>query len=106
MSVVQRPAAYRAGLQAEHLYEASQASLWVATNTLAPIARKLEAEFSRSVFADAAYHMEIDLSGLLRGDYATQWTANVAAVGVGILKADEVREQEGYGPLATPVAET
>ena len=82
---------------------ASQANLWFASNTLAPIARKLEAEFSRSVFADPAFHIEIDLSGLLRGDYATRWTANVAAVGAGILTADEVREQEGYGPRATTI---
>lgn len=78
---------------------AAQANLWFASNTLAPIARKIEAEFSRSVFADPAYSIEIDLSGLLRGDYATRWTANVAAVGAGILTKDEVREQEGFGPL-------
>ena len=80
---------------------ASQANLWFASNTLAPIARKLEAEFSRSVFSDPALHIEIDLSGLLRGDYATRWTANVAAVGANILTVDEVREQEGYGPLSS-----
>ncbi len=77
---------------------ASQASTWFATNTLTPWARKLEAEFSRSVFTDPAFHIEVDLSGLLRGDYATRWTANVAAVTAGTLTADEVRAQEGYGP--------
>lgn len=81
----------------------AQASLWFATNTLAPIARKIEAEFSRSVINDptGAVHLEIDLSGLMRGDYATRWTANVAAVNAGILTKDEIREQEGYGPLGT-----
>ncbi|MBN8872661.1 MAG: phage portal protein [Rhodospirillales bacterium] len=80
---------------------ASQASTWFATNTLTPWARKIEAEFARSVFADpnGAFHLEIDLSGLVRGDYATRWTANVAAVQAGILTRDEVRAQEGYGPL-------
>lgn len=79
----------------------AQASLWFASNTLAPIARKIEAEFARSVIGDptGAVHLEIDLSGLMRGDYATRWAANVAAVGAGILTADEVREQEGFGPL-------
>ena len=77
---------------------ASQASTWFATNTLTPWARKLEAEFSRSVFSDPAFHIEVDLSGLVRGDYATRWTANVAAVAANILTADEVRAQEGYGP--------
>lgn len=84
---------------------AAQASTWFAQNSLAPWARKLEAEFSRSVFTDPAYHIEIDLSGLVRGDYATRWTANVAAVGAKILTADEVREAEGYGPLADAAAE-
>ena len=84
---------------------ASQASTWFAQNTLAPIARKIEAEFSRSLFSDSAYHIEIDLSGLLRGDYTARWAANVAAVQAGILTADEVRAQEGYGPLpAAPAA--
>lgn len=78
---------------------AAQANLWFASNTLAPIARKFEAEFSRSVFTGSAYHVEIDLSRLLRGDSATRWTANVAAVGAGILTGNEVRAQEGYGPM-------
>ena len=43
--------------------------------------------------------MEIDLSGLMRGDYAARWTANVAAVQAGILLPDEVREKEGFNPL-------
>ena len=78
---------------------ASQASTWFAQNTLAPIARKIEAEFSRSLFTDSSHHLEIDLSGLLRGDYTARWAANVAAVQAGILTADEVRAQEGYSPL-------
>ena len=77
---------------------AGQASTWFATNTLTPWARKLEAEFSRSIFTDPAFHLEIDLSGLVRGDYATRWAANVAAVTAGILTVDEVRGQEGFGP--------
>ena len=81
----------------------AQANTWFATNTLRPIARKIEAEFARSVFADptGTFHLEIDLSGLMRGDFATRWTANVAAVAAGILTRDEVREAEGYGPLGT-----
>ncbi len=79
---------------------ASQASTWFATNTLTPWARKIEAEFSRSVFADpnGAFHLEIDLSGLVRGDFASRWLANVQAVQAGILTVDEIRAQEGYAP--------
>lgn len=81
----------------------SQANLWFAGSTLAPWARKIEAEFARSVINDptGATHIEIDLSGLMRGDYATRWAANVAAVQAGILTANEIREQEGFGPLGT-----
>lgn len=81
----------------------AQASLWFAQNTLRPMARRIEAEFQRSVMNDptGATHIEIDLSGLMRGDYATRWAANVAAVNAGILTRDEVREQEGFGPLGT-----
>ncbi len=66
-----------------------------------PWARKIEAEFGRSVFSDPVwFHIEIDLSGRTRGDYATRWQANVAAVNAKILTADEVRAQEGYGPAS------
>lgn len=78
----------------------AQASLWFATNTLAPWAAKIAAEFSRSVFTDDTLHLEVDLSGLVRGDYATRWAANVAAVSASILTADEVRSEEGWPPLA------
>jgi len=85
---------------------ASQASTWFATNTLTPWARKIEAEFARSVFADpsGAFHIELDLSGLVRGAYAERWAANVAAVAAGILTPDEIRAQEGYGPLPAKAA--
>jgi hypothetical protein len=58
---------------------------------------KIETEFARSVFADAGnYALEIDLSGLMRGDYPAQWAANVAAVQAGILLPDEVRGDRGF----------
>jgi HK97 family phage portal protein len=78
---------------------AQQAALWFAQFSLAPWARKIEAEFNRSVLLnDPAYHLEIDLSGLMRGDFATRWTAWGLAVDKGILTADEVREIEGWSP--------
>lgn len=77
----------------------AQASLWFAQNTLVPWVRKLEAEFGRSVIADPALCIEIDVSGLTRGDYATRWDANVKAVQAGILTVDEVRDAEGWGPM-------
>jgi phage portal protein BeeE len=69
--------------------------------TLAPWARKVEAEFARSVFSDpsGAYRLDLDLSGLMRGDYAARWVANCAAVQAGILTVNDVRFLEGWNPL-------
>jgi HK97 family phage portal protein len=83
---------------------AQQAALWFAQFTLAPWARKIEAEFSRSVFGASDHSLELDLSGLMRGDYEARWKANVAAVQAGILDADEVREVEGWNPRGRPAA--
>lgn len=83
---------------------ASQASIWFATNTLQPIIRKFEAEFSRSVLLDQALDLDVDLSGLVRGSYTERWAATVAAVGAGIITIDKTRAQESYGPM--PVNET
>ncbi|GLH29139.1 hypothetical protein WSS15_17890 [Acetobacter pasteurianus] len=78
---------------------ATQASLWFATNTLLPWARKIEAEFKRSVFgASSPFEMHIDLSTLMRGDYATRWQSYGIAIQNQILTVNEIREQEGYNP--------
>lgn len=79
---------------------AAQAALWFAQFSLGPWVRKIEAEFSRSVFTDAAMHLEIDLGGLMRGDYSARWQAHQIAVSTGILDANEVREIEGWNPRA------
>lgn len=79
----------------------AQASLWFASNTLAPWCRKLEAVLSAALFGadDDSMSIEIDLSGMMRGDYSARWEANVKAVAAGILTVDEVRQQEGWNPL-------
>lgn len=79
---------------------AAQAALWFAQFSLGPWVRKIEAEFSRSVFTDPAMMLEIDLSGLMRGDYAARWQAHAIAVQNGILDPNEVREVEGWNPRA------
>lgn len=75
------------------------AGRWFAQFTLAPWARKIEAEFGRALFAaGSGLELEIDLSGFLRGDPQTRWAAHKIAVDAGILDADEVREIEGFNP--------
>ncbi len=51
------------------LTNSAQAGLWFAQHTLTPWARKIEAEFARVLFADSSTHVEIDLSGFVRGDF-------------------------------------
>jgi len=78
---------------------AAQAGLWFATFCLSPWARKIEAEFARSVFPTGGpYELELDLSGFLRGDPETRWTAHKIAIEAGVLDPDEVRQIEGWNP--------
>lgn len=75
------------------------AGRWFAMFTLSPWARKIEAEFARSVFATGApFELELDLSGFLRGDPATRWNAHKIAIDAGVLDANEVRHIEGWNP--------
>ena len=46
------------------------------------------------------YALEIDMSGLMRGDYAARWQAHAIAVQHDILTKNEVREIEGFNPRA------
>ena len=73
------------------------AGRWFAIFTLTPWIRKLETEFARAVLG-AGYSLEIDLSGLTRGDYGARWAAHKIAVDSRILTTNEVREAEGYNP--------
>ncbi|MGA9865025.1 MAG: phage portal protein [Acetobacteraceae bacterium] len=80
---------------------AAQAATWFAQLTLTPWVRKIETEFARSVFTDGGeFHLEIDLGGMLRGDFAARWAAYATAIDKGILSPNEVREAEGYNPRA------
>lgn len=73
------------------------AGRWFATFCLSPWARKVEAEFARSVFPNGGpYELELDLSGFLRGDPEKRWQAHKIALDAGVLDADEVREIEGW----------
>lgn len=72
---------------------------WFAMGTLTPWIAKLEHEFHRSVFTAAerrSYRLDLDLSGLLRGDPETRWQSHRIAVEANILTVDEIREVEGW----------
>ncbi len=74
---------------------------WFAQNTLSPWIKKIESEFTRSVFGASrdTHRLEIDLSGLMRGDPAQRWSAWKIAVEAGILTPNEIRQEEGFNPL-------
>lgn len=77
------------------------AGRWFAQHTLGPWIRKIECEFARKVFSEAAqrtHEIEFDLSGLLRGDPETRWKSHQIAVSCGILTPNEVRDEEGWNP--------
>jgi HK97 family phage portal protein len=77
----------------------ASANSWFGSNTLLPWCRAIEAEFARAVFNDPQrFHLELDLSGLLRGDYSTQMGVGIAGVRAGIFTPNEVREQQGFNP--------
>jgi HK97 family phage portal protein len=76
---------------------------WFAQATLTPWITKVQSEFSRSVFTSSNRRLEIDLSGLLRGDPATRWSAWKIAIDAGVLSPEEVRLEEGFNPR--PAAE-
>lgn len=80
------------------------AGRWFAMFTLAPWARKIEAEFARNVFPDdGPFELELDLSGFLRGDPQTRWSNHKIAIDAGVLDADEVRHIEGWNPRKNTV---
>ena len=81
---------------------AETAGRWFAHFTLLPWARKIEAEFARSVLgSDGPFELELDLAGFLRGDPKTRWEAHKIAIEAGVLDPDEVRAVEGYNPRTT-----
>ena len=76
---------------------AAQAASWFATNTLAPWCVAIEREFARVVFNDPErFHLELDLSALVKGDYATRAQVGVNLVRSGITTPNELRQELGY----------
>jgi HK97 family phage portal protein len=69
-----------------------------AQSTLASWCRKIEAAFSRALLPDDDLHLELDLSGLLRGDPETRWKSHEIAVRNKILLPNEIRDLEGWNP--------
>jgi HK97 family phage portal protein len=75
----------------------AQAAIWFATNTLSPWCEAISREFARSVFNDPdRFHVELDLSALVKGDFATRATVGMNLVRAGVLTANELRQELGW----------
>lgn len=82
---------------------AETAGRWFAQHTLQPWLMKVEQAFKRQVFSQSTrltHHLEIDVSGFLRGAPTERWRAWAIVLSKGVLTADEIREVEGWGPRA------
>ena len=75
-----------------------QAGRWFAQFCLLPWVKKLEAEFSRSLFAGTPYSLEFDMSSYDRGNSESRWQGHKIAIEAGVLTTNEVREVEGWSP--------
>ena len=61
---------------------------------LAPIVGAIEAEFDHAILP-AGYHLQLDMGGLLRGNYSAVMAANCAAVQSGIMTPNDARRAVG-----------
>ena len=77
----------------------ASANSWFGTQTLLPWVKAIEREFARSIFNDPRrFHLELDLSGMLRGDYATWTTVGINLTRAGVITANELRHDLGLNP--------
>ncbi|MGD2132532.1 MAG: phage portal protein [Maricaulaceae bacterium] len=73
------------------------AYLDLVTQTLNPLASRVEAELERCLLpAGSGLFFEFNLSGLLRGDPAERWSTYETARRAGILTTNEIRRLENY----------
>ena len=90
-----------------NIYELGNYVSMVCDGDVDTVDSEIESEFSRSVFSESSrttHKLEIDLSGLLRGDPAQRWASWKIAADAKILTVNEIREMEGFNPLPAPSA--
>lgn len=78
---------------------ASAAQQFFAASAVLPWARAIEAEFHRVVFNNPdRFFLELDLSGMQRGDWPTQAQTGINLLRSGAITANELRESLGFNP--------
>ncbi len=76
---------------------------YYAQHTLSGWTRKLEAVLARSLLTDddlVNHEIALDMSEFLRGDPQTRWQNHKIALETEVLTIDEVRQREGFNPIA------
>lgn len=81
-----------------------QAAVFFGEHCLTPHATAWEQEASRSLFLNDRFGLELDLSGLLRGDFTTRAGTVINLLRAGCITQNEARRQLGFDPL--PGADT
>jgi HK97 family phage portal protein len=82
---------------------AQQASLDLVTNTLAPLAARMEQAFMRCLLSEAGrrrYVVEFDLASLLRGDQQQIWNVHKVQREIGATSVNEIRRIHNQPPIA------
>lgn len=77
-----------------------QANLWFSKYCLLPLVRKVEAAFNAALWPTGHYTLSLDMGGFDRGDPETRWKNYDIAKRNNILTVNEIREAEGYSPIA------
>jgi HK97 family phage portal protein len=78
---------------------AQQAAQTFANGCLAPWATSISEEASRSLFLNDRFCLELDLSGLLRGDFATRAQTTINLLRAGAITQNEARHELGWNAV-------
>lgn len=91
------------GLTASVSYgSAAQAAQDLVTNTLNPLAARIESALERSLLSEEGrreFFIEFDLSGLLRADPSARWQQYRIAREVGAMSPNDIRRLENMAPI-------
>ena len=68
------------------------------SDCIRPLAESMEMEFTNKLLT-GGFEFEMDLKGLMRGDIQAQVQRNVSYWNIGVISANEIRNQEGMPPI-------
>lgn len=66
---------------------------------LRPWVELVEMEFENKLLNNNMFHVELDMTGLLRGDIQTQVQRHVSYWNIGAMNTNEIRRENGFAPI-------